>query len=193
MRTLIMIIGIFCLIPGVYSQNDSIQPVMTAEEQKELAREYKAAERKAEAERLLKETEYMINQHKFVLEADYLSNRTGNRCPVSSNLNFIKVDSAKAIIQIGSASGIGYNGVGGITVDGTVTKYEASKIVKKKGTSFSVTFYVLSSLGTYDIQLWVTGSGSADATIRGTTAGSLSYSGRLVRPEESRIYKGSSL
>jgi hypothetical protein len=192
MKTLFIFIGIFCLTLPVFTQTDTLQQIMTEKEQRQLAKEYKEAARKAEAEQALIEVESMINRHRFVLEADFISGRSGSRHPVSSHLNFIRLDSADIVLQLGSMSGIGYNGVGGITVDGTVSRYEVTKKVGKRGTSYNISIYLMSSLGSYDVQLWVTGSGNADATVRGNSAGVLNYSGRLVPIDKSRVYKGSS-
>ncbi len=192
MKKYILLLSILFIVFDVFPQEDPGQQVMTDKEQRQLAREYKEAQRKAEADRALKATELMIGQHRFVLEADYISGRSGTRYPVNSTLNFIIVDSSEVVMQIGSVSGLGYNGVGGFTVRGSVTKYELNKKIGKKHTSYSISMYIMSNMGMYDIVIWVTGSGSADATVRGSTPGVLNYSGRLIPLNESRVYKGTS-
>jgi hypothetical protein len=190
-KFIFLLIFIFSAVT-LSAQYETGEQVMTKKEQREMAREYKNAQRLAEAERALNRTDSMINQHRFVLEADYISGRNGSRYSVSSNLNFIMVDSSEAILQIGSSSGLGYNGVGGITVQGSVTKYEISKRVGKKGISYTISLFIMSSLGMYDIMISVAGSGNADAAVRGNTSGVLNYSGRLVPLNESRVYKARS-
>jgi hypothetical protein len=193
MKKYILILGVLFITVAVYSQEDTVSQVMTKQEQRQLAKEYRQAARTADEKAAKEATELMMQQHKFVLEADYLSGRTGQRYPVSSTLNFIKVDSTEAVLQLGSSSGMGYNGVGGITVDGNITRYEINKKEGKRGTTYNLTLYIMSNLGTYDVQLWISANGQADATVRSTTRGSLSYSGRLVPLDESRVYKGTSL
>ena len=135
----------------------------------------------------------MIQNHRFILEADYISGNTGRRYIVNSKLNFIMCDSTDAVIQLGSSTGMGYNGVGGITIDGRVTSYKLEEKQNKKGlTNYSITLYIASSLGVFDIQMWVSPSGSADATVRGNFAGAVTYSGKLVPLGQSRVYKGMS-
>jgi hypothetical protein len=192
MKIYILLCGLLFTVTSVFSQYEPEQQVMTKEEQRKLEKEHKTAMKIAAEEEALKVTEWMLDQHKFVLEADYISGRSGMRYPVSSILNFIMVDSTEAVIQIGSSSGIGYNGVGGITAEGSLTQYEVEKKVGKRGTSYFVKMYVLSALGMYDVMMWVSGSGNVDATVRGNSRGVLRYSGRLVPLNESRVYKGRS-
>lgn len=134
----------------------------------------------------------MLKYQRFVLEANYVSGRTGELFPVNSNLNFMRLDSTKAVLQLGSTGGIGSNGVGGITLDGSVSKYQVKTNKTKRGKSYTVTFYVVTNLGTYDIVMFVSQSGNAEATIRGTTAGQLTYTGDLVPISLSTVYKGTS-
>lgn len=135
-------------------------------------------------------TRTMVNNQRFVLEADYISGKSGVMIPVNPSLNFIIIDSASATMQLGSASGVGWNGVGGVTVSGSVSKYEVTRVEKKKYVAYNVLVIVFTSIGTYDIHLTVTDNGKADATIRSTTSGQVSYTGTLYPPEISRVYKG---
>jgi len=189
-----LLIGILTVFSiGSFSQYTSPEDqLLSKKEQRRLAREHKLAEKHAEEEKNREITAYMVNDHRFILEADFISGRSGSRYPVNSTLNFILVDSTEAVIQLGSAYGIGYNGVGGITIEGSITKYELIEKQSKNAVSYSITLFVMSSLGTYDIQLWVSSSGNADATVRGNFSGSVTYSGKLVPLGQSRIYKGMS-
>jgi hypothetical protein len=193
MKTQFLIFGILFISLAGFSQETNEQQIMTKKEQRQLAKEHRIAIRKAEEEKNIIMTDSMMNQHRFVLEADYVSGRTGTRNPVSSYLNFILIDSSEVILQLGSNAGIGYNGVGGITIDGNVTKYEVSRKAGKKGTSYSGTIYIMSNLGSYDIQFWATPSGQADATVRGSTRGMITYSGHLVPLNKSRVYKAKAI
>ncbi len=109
--------------------------------------------------------------------------------PVTPTINFVLVDSVAGTVQFGSAQDIGYNGVGGLTVDGRITKYEYS-VVGKKEDSYSIRLILMSSIGTYDITLMVNSQGYADASIRGNWSGQLNYHGKLVPLTLSRVYKG---
>jgi hypothetical protein len=186
MRTIITLLLAFVVTLGASAQDDQ---TLSRSELRKLQREQRKAERAAEQEQMAKVTELMIAQQHFVLEAEFLSNKTGSRIPVQSTINFILVDSVEAIVQFGSASSAGYNGVGGATIEGKISKYEYSKIGRNND-SFSISMSFMSSLGIYDITMLVSASGNTDATIRGSWSGSLSYHGKLVPLIQSRIYKG---
>ena len=168
------------------------EKVYTKKELRQIAREEQKAKRKAEEEEMKMLTELMLEKRRFVLEADYVGDGRGSRIPVQSNINFIGLDSTDAVIQLGTTYGAGYNGVGGITVEGRVIKYELSVIEGKRGKSYSLMFIVMTSLGTYDITFIVSGTGYTDATVRGNTMGQLRYSGKLVPIGLSRVYQGTS-
>ncbi len=180
----------FICANSVFSQSE--QKSSEKEDMKQLKKEKRKAEKKAEEDSIKQVVTYMVENRRFVLEADYLSGRSGARVVVNSTLNFIMVDSAKSVIQLGSNTGMGYNGVGGITVDGTISRYELKKTENKHGCTYTITLFVNTDIGTYDIVLWISQNGNANATIRGTTSGQLSYAGNIVPLEEARVYKAHS-
>jgi hypothetical protein len=187
---LILLIIMSAFTNRIYSQYE--EPVMNKKEIKALEKEKRQAEKKEQEEYEKKLVEYMIDNKKFVLEADYLSGSSGSRIPVNSTLNFIVIDSNKVIIQLANSWGAGYNGLGGITLDGSITKYDIHKQEGKRGVSYSLTVFIMSSLGTYDIQFWISQNGYADASISGNTSGRLNYSGKIVPLKMSRTFKGQS-
>lgn len=185
-RTFLFILAVFFSL-GVFCQEEQ---VMSKKEQRKLAKEQRKADKvRAEAE-MREVTALMLEYQRFVLEANYVGDKIGNRIPVSNLLNFIAVDSNDVVLQLGSHFGIGINGVGGVTVEGRVTKYEVQKREGKKGASYYVVMYITSSAGMYDISMNVSELGYTDATVRGNTSGQLRYSGELVPISLSRVYKG---
>lgn len=187
MKSLVTFLLAFVFVLGAFSQEETQQ--LSQKEIKKLQKEQKKAARAAEEERMAEVTRYMVNQQQFALEADYLSDKYGQRVPVTPTINFVMIDSLVGTVQFGDAMAIGYNGVGGVTVDGKVTKYEYTVIGKKKD-SYSIRLILMSSIGTYDITLMVNSQGYADAQIRGNWSGQLNYHGKLVPLTLSRVYKG---
>jgi hypothetical protein len=190
MKSIILIIFLLLFSIGGFAQEVEEEKVYTKKELRQIAKEEKKAQRQAEEEQMRMITKIMLDKHKFVLEADYVGDGRGSRIPVSSTINFIAIDSSSATIQLGTTYGVGYNGVGGITVDGRITKYELTVIEGKRGTSYSLIFMVMTAIGGYDITLHISDIGYTDATIRGNTMGKLSYTGNLVPIGVSRVYKG---
>lgn len=190
MKQLLIISIIFSFGLTVNAQEEEKQ--YTKRELRQIAREERKAKKAAEEEQMKEITELMLQMHRFVLEADYVGDGRGQRIPVNSTINFIALDSANAVIQLGTVYGSGYNGVGGITVDGRVTKYELTVIEGKRGKSYSLMINVMTNLGIYDITFLVSATGLTNATVRALSSGQLQYSGNLVPIGISRVYKGHS-
>jgi hypothetical protein len=130
----------------------------------------------------------LLNSKSFVLEADFLQNKYGERVPVVSNLNFIKVDKSNGILQTGATSGLGYNGVGGVTAQGTISDFKVFKDSKKL--TYRVRFNLMSNIGTYGIFMNVSADNHATAMITGIGPGSLTWDGHLTTIYNSRVFKG---
>jgi hypothetical protein len=103
-------------------------------------------------------------------------------------LNFIRVDGPKGVLQTGSDTRQGYNGVGGVTAEGSIVDYRIANDFKNLSTT--VTFNLVSTLGSFDIILTVSADNNAKATISGSTSGRLTWDGHLVTLNSSRIFKG---
>jgi len=158
---------------------------LTRKERKEIRKQEQIKLEKSMSEALAS----CIDSRQWVLEASLLSNRKGNTINVNNTLNFIALDGDKAFIQLGSNSSLGPNGVGGISLEARVSKYELTKD-EKNGTYF-IHIYLMSAVGTFDIQLDSNASGQiASATIQGNTASRLRYTGELVPLKLSVVYKG---
>ncbi len=160
-------------------------------------KELRAREKQARKEARAKEeamnqalTKKMIESRKFVLEADFISGRQGQRISVTRTINFIVVNGDKAAFQFADGNRVGYNGLGGSTVEGNIRDYKYK--TTNKGV-FSVDFQIVSSVGTLFVHLSAMGPTlRADATVKGNTSAQLNYSGYLVPLDQSRIFKGMS-
>jgi hypothetical protein len=130
----------------------------------------------------------LLNAKSFVLEADFLQNRYGERIPVVSSINFIKVNSTKGILQTGSNSGMGYNGVGGVTAEGSLGAWKITKHFKNL--SYDLRFSLLTEIGYFDIFLMVNADNNASATITGLGSGKLTWVGHLQTVDNSAVFKG---
>jgi hypothetical protein len=165
---------------------------LSKKEQRKLEKELKREQQAAEAAQKAEVVNAMAEYQRFVLEANTLRDKRGNSVPVTSNINFISADSLTGVIQVGSNLYVGRNGVGGITVEGSLSDYEYSK--HERSGSFNISYILRSPVGTYDVQITVRPDGRADATVRSTTWGDqLKYSGYMVPIGISRVYKGMSL
>lgn len=183
MKTTLIKSAILFLVFGLFLtiQNSNAQET-------KLTREEKKEARKAQMNRNFYILDTLLNKRYFVLEADYLENRYGQREPVTPNLNFIKVEGDRGVLQTGSNSGLGYNGVGGVTAEGTIDGWEMSK--DTKNLSYSLRFGVLTNIGHYDVLMNISADTRATATITGLWPGKLIWSGHLNTLDRSRVFKG---
>lgn len=149
-------------------------------------KEYREKIAIAQKERILR----TINDRKWVLEANALQVRSGETFQLEPTLNFVGVEDENASIQLGSSFMIGANGVGGITLDGKIRKYDISE-GKKPTSSVTVSINVVgASIGNVDILLSVSPNGSASATIQDNFGARLTYRGYFKTLAESKIFKG---
>jgi hypothetical protein len=165
---------------------------LSKKEQKKLQKELKNEQKAEELAQQAKVVATMVDYGRFVLEANQLRDKRGSTVNVSSNINFIAADSLTGVIQVGSHTYIGRNGVGGLTVEGSISDYAFTK--HEKSGSLTITYYLRSVVGSYDVRIVVYPDGRADGTVSAATwGGRISYSGYLVPLGVTRVYKGSSL
>jgi len=173
---LLLVIGLFGMF--VNSNSQDTKP------DKKSKKEAKEAQMKANFHVL----DSLLSFQKFVLEAEFLQNQYGSRISVASNINFIRVDGPKSVLQTGSDFREGSNGLGGVTAEGTIGNYKITR--NKKNLTISVTFNVLTQIGAFDIFLDVGADNNAKATISGTTSGRLTWDGHITTLDNSRVFKG---
>lgn len=164
----------------IYAQDFMNDAKVTRKEKKEA--------RKAQLFANFKAIDTLLQNKTFVIEAQFLQDRYGMNIPVTSNLNFIRVEPETVVLQTGNNVGMGYNGVGGVTAEGSLSNYKISS--DEKHLSHMVTFSAITQIGTYDIRMMVGADATVTASITGLTRGELTYKGNLVAPYNSRVYKG---
>jgi hypothetical protein len=144
--------------------------------------------RRAEMEANFRILDSLLYNGRYVLEADYLQNKYGSRVYVASTLNFIRVDMPGGVLQTGSDSRMGSNGVGGVTAEGNIGDFKISRDLKNL--ICTVTFNLVTNIGSFNIIMTVTADNNATATISGTTSGKLTWDGHLTTVDNSRVFKG---
>lgn len=163
-------------------------PQHVSGQSEKLTRKEKKEVRKAQMELNFYQLDSLINSGRFLLKADYLRNSEGTLIPVVSTINFIKVENGEGILQTGTNSGLGYNGVGGVTARGRVGRWEVSS--DKKKLTHTVSFSLLTNIGNYDVLMFIRADNKASATIKGMSSGWLVWDGELYAPGASRVFRG---
>lgn len=133
-----------------------------------------------------------LQAKQFVMEADQVMFRNGQTAFVNSNTNFVLVNQGHGTVQVAFNTAYpGPNGIGGITVDGTVSEIKTTS--DKRGNlscNFSIQGIGISA------QIFLTlskGSNKATVTISPNfNSNNMTLSGTLVPLEQSGIFKGRS-
>lgn len=134
-----------------------------------------------------------VNNRDFVLEADQVTFKNGNTVFVNSNTTFISVKGNRAVVQISPSNfSPGPNGVGGVTVDGTISGMQ--RMVDKKGRT-TVSFNVMGIGINAQIEIYMTpGTNRASATIYPNfNSNTVWVEGDIVPYENSDVFEGASL
>lgn len=181
MKTLIML---SVLIAGIVS----IVPAQDGSDNKKKSRQERKKERQEKIAINFEITKDILENKAYILEAHTLNDRYGQSVPVSSTINFVEVDSTEAVIQTGNPYFVGYNGLGGVTAKGRITNYEL--IVNEKKKNFRVNLSVSTTIGMYDVQMYIDALGDASATLYGMRGKSITYHGDLVPDLNSKVYEG---
>lgn len=129
----------------------------------------------------------------FTLEADKVVFKYGQLAYVNSNTNFVSVNKGNAIVQVAfNVPFAGPNGIGGVTVQGSVTGYEIQ--TDKKGT----TLVSMNVMGVgISAQIWITMyKGSHDASVEilpNFNSERLTLNGVILPTHKSTVYQGRTL
>ena len=129
----------------------------------------------------------------FVLEADQVTFKNGNTVFVNSSTTFISVKGNRAVVQISPSNfAAGPNGVGGVTVDGSISGFQ--RMVDKKGRT-TISFNVMGIGINAQIEIYMTpGTNRASATIYPNfNSNTVWIEGDLVPYASSDVFEGSSL
>lgn len=178
-KILIILISLFIVI-AVQGQEKSKKQKLTREEKKELKKQQK--------EEAIQIVDSIISAKQFVLEANLLRGKSGQSFNVDYQLNFIKIVGDKAICQFGSATLVGENGFGGVTLDGVVKDFKANK--NEKSGSYFIRMVISTTTGFYDISMDISPTGIANAIITAISNNKITYYGSIVPLDKSSTING---
>ncbi len=180
-KGLLLLSGLMLFCLNGYSQESQIS-------EKKLTRQERKEARKAELQANFAILDSLLDKRTFVLEADWLEDKYGDKVQVPSMVNFIMVNANAGVLQTGSNVAMGYNGVGGVTAEGSISKWEINKNFKSY--SFIIRFAIHTDIGMYDVFMTVDADNHARATITGLWPGKLIYNGHLNTLNNTGVFKG---
>jgi hypothetical protein len=179
---------VVCVIFSGYSQTENPDTKDLSKEERKALRKAKKEEEKRKRDEALILYEKYAEQRQWVVETYTVFDKQGQSYQMDPTINFVGVTNEETTVQLSFNGLVGWNGVGGITLDGKIGNYEYSNDGKSLNIKMSATG---SSIGIVDIFLIVTGDGNGRATVSGNWGERITFQGKFVSLAESRVYKGS--
>ena len=129
----------------------------------------------------------------FVFEASSVTFRNGATTYVNSTTNFISLKGNKAVVQISPSNYVsGPNGVGGVTVEGTVSGLEVRKDNKGR-TRLSMNVMGIGINAQVEIYMNPCSSSASATVYPNFNSNTLWLQGTVVPYENSNVFEGTSL
>lgn len=185
-----------CFSSNVTAQAQELSKKEAKEQKKEQKKAKKEMKKKIEniGETLaFQKAAECLKSGNFVIEADQINSPKGGITPVSANTNFISMADGESVIQIAPSNFIsGPNGVGGITVEGQVSNV---KITESKSGNITYSYNVqgVGVSATVKITLPKGGTNVSATVYPNFSSNEITLSGRVVAPQNSKVFKGRSL
>jgi hypothetical protein len=185
--TYLFIALFFCINFIGYSQTDNPDTKNLTKEEKKAMRKAKKEEDKRKRKEALKDFEEYAKMKEWVVEAHLVFDKQGQSYQMNPSINFVSVIQDQTTIQLSFNGIMGWNGVGGITLEGKISKYELSS----DGKSVNITMTAMGSgLGIVDLFVSVTGDGNGRVSVSGNWGDRITFQGKFVSLEESSVFKG---
>lgn len=182
MRFLIICIGLLFVTSNALFAQETQK--LSRKERKELKKQQLLAQKKAILD--------LLYSKEWVIEAHTVFDRYNQSYQLNPTINFVGVKGDEGALQLGFDGLIGWNGVGGVTIDGNVTKYEIKEGKENQSPIANLRFQGR-GVGSATINITVNTSGQATARVSGDFGSRITFSGIIKPLDESVIYKGQSL
>lgn len=177
---------------GVFAQTETADSLTNPKALRDAERARQKAAQEIEESAAYAEAVKALEEKQFVLEADQVIFKRGETAYVNTNTNFVLVNQNRGTVQVAfNTHFAGPNGIGGVTVDGTVSG------VKMKTDKRGNVTYSFSIMGTgISAQIFMTlVNGDNEATVSispNFNSQTLTLRGKIISLEQSNIFKGRS-
>lgn len=131
-----------------------------------------------------------VNDTSFVIEADQVNFKRGYTAHVTASTNFVAVKEGHAIVQVAfNVPVAGFNGLGGITVESMISRYEM-KTDKKDNVFVKMGVIGKGISAQLFISLWKNSNKVTVSIQPNFNSNRLTLSGMLWKPDRSNVFKG---
>ena len=189
MKNVMLIILPLLLFGGIVSAQDEYSSSQNSTTEKQQMREAKKEHNKKVASEKLMHYDSLLQTQSWVVEAHTIYNRYNLAYPVNPNLNFVSLNDSLLTIQLSFSNSMpGSNGVGGITLDGKITRYD---ITRNKDKSLFIRCSAMTTLvGNSDLFINIYPNGRTSVKITDNWGNRYSFDGYIVPYLQSRAFKG---
>lgn len=176
----------------MHAQENKTEKRSNRKAQRDAERARQKAAEQAEETISYEEALAALKAASFVVEANQVVFRNGQTAFVTSNTNFVLVNGTRGTVQVAFNTTLpGPNGIGGVTVDGTVSNLKMSTD-SRGNTSCNFSIQGTGISAQVFLQL-AKGNNRATVSVNPNfNSNTLTLSGNLVPLEQSGIYKGRS-
>lgn len=188
----VLIFLMFSALQLSAQENPEKQNAGEKKETRQSKREKKRAARRAAEQEAIDRVNQLLETKQWVLEAVTVQGKRGGQVyNLNPNLNFVSVNTEdEAVVQLAFHHLIGWNGVGGVTVKGRITRYEF-RPPKKPGKPGSLRATMIGSGGSADLFVRVSAY-QCTAEVSGNWGNRITLMGEIKHPSESNVYQGMS-
>jgi predicted chitinase len=190
MKKFILLLCMSLVALVAYSQKENTFEGRTT---KGLDQQQKDEQRKAEKEATAISVKSMVTNRQFYLEVNFMSDesrafsQSAGMIDVSSQMNYIAIDSNKIIMQVVPNTYLTTNwGIENLPIRGTFLQYKLSKL-EKSDEGYFIRFRTIGQIGGKDIFITVQPNGKADLRMVKNNGETLNFRGVLIPLNQSRI------
>ena len=185
-RAKILLLSVFSMLFMFSYAQENVKLTKKEQRKAEKAQLKKEKEEKEAADWLM--YQQLAENRRYVVEFDKVTNtKTGEQYILSKRLNFLALRNDRVVIQVQTHPYLSDNGLGGTTIDGTVSnyKYVAPKNDKKP---IVISFNVASKLALrgLNVRITITKGGMTSITL----GSSPTIYGFFLQPEDANINIG---
>ncbi len=193
MKRLFFVLSLFLSMVIVLPAFSQTEQTLSKKEQKKLEKQKKKEEEKQKEIMEFNKVKKLIEDSTFVFIATRLYGPNGKVFNLNQTLNFLAVNKKKATYQMSFHGVIGWNGVGGVTFDGHIVKYNVEFAKKVNKSSYLNMLFVPDGIGGITNVSMTFFGASGTITLNFDDGTNIRLDGRIKSIEEAGIIKGQSI
>ncbi|GEM_PF-3314543 len=154
-KYMMMLVAVMFVATAAMAQEDTaVEKTAEKLEGKELRKQRKK-ERLELFELQKQEASGLLESRDFVLQAERISGKNTIPINVANQINFIRIDGDDLIVQYGLNAGAGRNGLGGVTYEGKIRRFDTKDLGEGKSHNTRIQFFTpyLNGVATINIRI----------------------------------------